>query len=143
MEQLWQLAISLQCWQGDDVGGFENARQELGVRRRAFDSLAEQGRRLGRVEVREQRPEPPNRGQLAAKSLLGLRDAIAFARGSCVSFTPSMTLRAPLKWPRWGIAVRSTAALPNLSLKPDASPAALTRRPLGAGWLRSMMKRTR
>jgi L-rhamnose isomerase len=28
--QLSRIAISLHCWQGDDVGGFENTREELG-----------------------------------------------------------------------------------------------------------------
>src|SRR5215470_5457039 len=30
LEQLDRIAISIHCWQGDDVGGFENAGQELG-----------------------------------------------------------------------------------------------------------------
>src|ERR1700689_2340480 len=30
MRQLAQIPISLHCWQGDDVGGFENAGGELG-----------------------------------------------------------------------------------------------------------------
>jgi L-rhamnose isomerase len=30
LERLASIAISLHCWQGDDVGGFENATQELG-----------------------------------------------------------------------------------------------------------------
>src|SRR5215470_18624125 len=30
LEQLDRIAISLHCWQGDDVGGFENTGQELG-----------------------------------------------------------------------------------------------------------------
>src|SRR3954464_12460980 len=30
LQRLRQVSISLQCWQGDDVGGFENAGQELG-----------------------------------------------------------------------------------------------------------------
>jgi len=30
IKQLSTIAISLHCWQGDDVGGFENNRQELG-----------------------------------------------------------------------------------------------------------------
>ena len=30
MDRLAGIAISLHCWQGDDVGGFENAGQELG-----------------------------------------------------------------------------------------------------------------
>src|SRR5438067_833507 len=31
MSRLARIAISLHCWQGDDVGGFENAGQELGA----------------------------------------------------------------------------------------------------------------
>src|SRR5437899_1947494 len=30
LKQLAQIPISIQCWQGDDVGGFENAGNELG-----------------------------------------------------------------------------------------------------------------
>src|SRR6478672_12136680 len=30
IQRLAGIAISLHCWQGDDVGGFENAGQELG-----------------------------------------------------------------------------------------------------------------
>ena len=30
MQRLTKISISLHCWQGDDVGGFENAGQELG-----------------------------------------------------------------------------------------------------------------
>lgn len=30
LEQLAGIAISLHCWQGDDIGGFENAGEELG-----------------------------------------------------------------------------------------------------------------
>src|SRR5215470_11516970 len=30
LEQLDRIAISIHCWQGDDVGGFESAGQELG-----------------------------------------------------------------------------------------------------------------
>ena len=30
LKQLAQIPISIHCWQGDDVGGFENAGQELG-----------------------------------------------------------------------------------------------------------------
>jgi L-rhamnose isomerase len=30
MRQLGSIAISLHCWQGDDVGGFENSGQDLG-----------------------------------------------------------------------------------------------------------------
>jgi L-rhamnose isomerase len=30
LERLSRIAISLHCWQGDDVGGFENAGQEIG-----------------------------------------------------------------------------------------------------------------
>ncbi|HYG33817.1 MAG TPA: L-rhamnose isomerase, partial [Clostridia bacterium] len=30
LEQLARIAISIHCWQGDDVGGFEKAGQELG-----------------------------------------------------------------------------------------------------------------
>src|SRR5439155_16581389 len=30
LERLRAVPISLHCWQGDDVGGFENAGQELG-----------------------------------------------------------------------------------------------------------------
>ncbi|HXP63819.1 MAG TPA: L-rhamnose isomerase [Dongiaceae bacterium] len=30
LDQLGAIAISIHCWQGDDVGGFENAGQELG-----------------------------------------------------------------------------------------------------------------
>ena len=30
LERLQTIAISLHCWQGDDVGGFENAGNELG-----------------------------------------------------------------------------------------------------------------
>ena len=30
LKQLSSISISLHCWQGDDVGGFENAGQELG-----------------------------------------------------------------------------------------------------------------
>jgi len=30
LKQLTQIPISIHCWQGDDVGGFENAGQELG-----------------------------------------------------------------------------------------------------------------
>src|SRR5262245_49415578 len=30
VERLATIPISLHCWQGDDVGGFENAGQELG-----------------------------------------------------------------------------------------------------------------
>lgn len=30
VEQLASIAISLHCWQGDDVGGFENSGQEIG-----------------------------------------------------------------------------------------------------------------
>src|SRR5512135_1098637 len=30
LEQLARVPISIHCWQGDDVGGFENAGQELG-----------------------------------------------------------------------------------------------------------------
>ena len=30
LEQLAQIPISLHCWQGDDVGGFENPDQALG-----------------------------------------------------------------------------------------------------------------
>src|ERR1700677_645465 len=30
LERLAKIPISLHCWQGDDVGGFENAGQELG-----------------------------------------------------------------------------------------------------------------
>ena len=30
LKQLSTIAISLHCWQGDDVGGFENRGQELG-----------------------------------------------------------------------------------------------------------------
>jgi L-rhamnose isomerase len=29
MHQLTKVAISLQCWQGDDVGGFENPSAKL------------------------------------------------------------------------------------------------------------------
>jgi hypothetical protein len=44
-----------------------------------------------------------------------------------------MTQAAPLKLSKSGTAVKSIAASPNLSLIPDALPAALSRRPLGAG----------
>src|SRR6516165_7944031 len=30
LEKLARISISIHCWQGDDVGGFENAGQELG-----------------------------------------------------------------------------------------------------------------
>ncbi len=30
LDQLASIAISLHCWQGDDVGGFENAGEEIG-----------------------------------------------------------------------------------------------------------------
>ena len=30
LHQLARISISIHCWQGDDVGGFENAAQELG-----------------------------------------------------------------------------------------------------------------
>ena len=30
LKKLASIAISIHCWQGDDVGGFENAGQELG-----------------------------------------------------------------------------------------------------------------
>src|SRR5271168_2913313 len=30
LKQLARIPISIHCWQGDDVGGFENAGQELG-----------------------------------------------------------------------------------------------------------------
>ncbi|HYO24289.1 MAG TPA: L-rhamnose isomerase, partial [Lacipirellulaceae bacterium] len=30
LERLREIPISLHCWQGDDVGGFENAGDELG-----------------------------------------------------------------------------------------------------------------
>ena len=30
MQRLSEIAVSLHCWQGDDVGGFENAGEELG-----------------------------------------------------------------------------------------------------------------
>src|SRR5512141_775472 len=30
LAQLGRIPISIHCWQGDDVGGFENAGQELG-----------------------------------------------------------------------------------------------------------------
>src|ERR1700761_9456322 len=30
LRKLAQIPISLHCWQGDDVGGFENAGQEIG-----------------------------------------------------------------------------------------------------------------
>ena len=30
LKRLAQVPISLHCWQGDDVGGFENAGEELG-----------------------------------------------------------------------------------------------------------------
>ena len=76
---------------------------------------------------------PQNPGQLGAKSSPEPRSAIVFAKVSSELSTPSMTRAAPLKWSRSGTAVKSIAAPPNLSLNPDASPAALARRPLGAG----------
>src|SRR5512138_980970 len=30
LQKLSRLSVSIHCWQGDDVGGFENAGQELG-----------------------------------------------------------------------------------------------------------------
>jgi L-rhamnose isomerase len=30
LERLSEVAISLHCWQGDDLGGFENSGQEIG-----------------------------------------------------------------------------------------------------------------
>ena len=30
MEKLGKVAVSLHCWQGDDVGGFENSGQAIG-----------------------------------------------------------------------------------------------------------------
>ena len=31
LRRLRKVAISLHCWQGDDVGGYENTGEELGV----------------------------------------------------------------------------------------------------------------
>ena len=30
MKRLHEIAVSLHCWQGDDVGGFENRGEEIG-----------------------------------------------------------------------------------------------------------------
>ena len=34
LERLARISISLHCWQGDDVGGFENTGEAIGVRNR-------------------------------------------------------------------------------------------------------------
>lgn len=48
IEQLSQVAISLQCWQGDDVGGFENSGMALG------GGLAVTGNYLGKARSAEE-----------------------------------------------------------------------------------------
>ncbi|HWX22516.1 MAG TPA: L-rhamnose isomerase [Candidatus Binatia bacterium] len=48
LEQLGHISISIHCWQGDDVGGFENAGQQLG------GGLAVTGNYPGKARTPEQ-----------------------------------------------------------------------------------------
>jgi L-rhamnose isomerase len=48
LERLAKIAVSLHCWQGDDVGGFENASDELG------GGLAVTGRYPGKARTADQ-----------------------------------------------------------------------------------------
>jgi len=62
--------------------------------------------------------------------LLCQRECVALARCSLPSCKRS---RRGACSPPCGFIVNASGVWPNLSLNPDASPAALTRRPLGAG----------
>jgi len=60
LKRLAAVPISLHCWQGDDVGGFENAGQELG------GGLAVTGNYLGKART----PEELRRDTVEALSLI-------------------------------------------------------------------------
>ena len=81
-------------------------------------------RRIANASSTELARLPLNPGQLGAKSSLEQRSAIVFVKLSTELSTPSMTRAAQLKWSRLGTAVKSIVAPSNLSLNPDASPAA-------------------
>ena len=52
LDTLAKIPLSLHCWQGDDVGGFENAGRGAGRRHRGHGQLSRQGAHRRRAAPR-------------------------------------------------------------------------------------------
>ena len=154
LKRLAGVAVSMQCWQGDDVAGFESAGGLSGGGHHGHGQLSRPGPQCRRTPGRRRQGDEPDPRQAPlqpARDLLGAwRQAGGAERrsgrpissdgwigrpswASAWTSTPRTfrTRRRPTASP-WPIATRASAG----SGSSTASPAARSARPSAAAWAR-------